>query len=248
MRKSRYVLTGVFLLVFQNFFAANSDEWKSGSGNIFLQNWTVNLSFGCTSYFGDLSQYDQYALQKLMLESKPAAGLKVTKYFHPVFGLSGQLIYGGFKSDYRPQHAFETRLLEYSLLASLDVWKLIFSKRSFHYGLEAYLGAGQFMFQSTAYMNVDGVQEAAPFKNGTPEFVYFFGGSLYYNLNHQFRITTDLAIRQAQNDNVDKYISGDDFDYYSWFSIGVTYLINTRVSVKRYRARNRVNDHLPVWR
>jgi hypothetical protein len=248
MRKSRYVLTGVFLLIIQCFYASNPGEWKGGSGNIFLQNWTLNLNFGCTSYFGDLSQYDQYALQKLMFESKPAAGLKLTKYILPVFGITGQLIYGGLKSDYRPEYAFETSLLEYSLLASLDLWKLIFSKRSYPYGLEAYVGAGQFMFQSTVFMNVDGIQKPAPFKNGTPEFVYFFGGSLYYNLTHQFRITTDLAIRQAQNDNVDKYIAGDDFDYYSWFSVGITYLINTRVSVKRYRARNRVNDQLPVWR
>ena len=94
----------------------------------------------------------------------------------------------------------------------------------------------------------DQPKSTEPILNGTPEFVYFFGGTFSYKLNERFKATADLSIRQAQNDNIDKYIASKDYDYYSWFAVGITWMINSTFSVKRYKAMNGVNKHGTRWR
>ena len=34
-------------------------------------------------------------------------------------------------------------------------------------------------------------------------------------------------MRQCRNDRLDDYVKNDDFDYYSYLSIGISYYINT---------------------
>lgn len=248
LRRSRHLLAGVFLLLCLDTHAGGPDEWKGSRGKIMLQNWSVNLNIGLTSYYGDLSQYDVFFPKKMLFESLPAFGFKLTKYLHPLFGISGQVIYGGFRSDYLPEHPFKTRLLEYNFQLNTDIMVLAFPGKLMDYGLEIYAGMGQFLFHTTVVSSNGDQQEPAFFANSTPEFVYFCGGELYYKINQRFRMTADLAIRQAQNDNIDKYIAGSDFDYYSWFSVGLSWSINSTFSVKRYKARIRVNEGLPVYR
>ena len=172
----------VFFYVFHKVLQFTPDEWCGPRERVLFQNWTVNSSIGFTSYFGDLSQYDLSPINKLSFESKPAYGIKLTKYIRNVFGISGQLIYGGFKSDYKPQHTFETRLLEYSLQAGLDIINLIFPRNSLKFGLEAYVGTGQFLFQTSLRTVNDGLQSSNTISTGVPEFIYFFGGELYYTI------------------------------------------------------------------
>lgn len=248
MKRSRYLLVGILFTLSQTSYGSNPDEWRGPKGRILLDNWSVNLSFGLTSYFGDLSQYDLSLKNKLLFESKPAFGIKLTKYIKNIFGISGQLFYGGFKSDYRPDHSFETRLLEYNLQASLDVISLIFPRTTLNYGLEVYVGTGQFMFQTSKIVNSDSQKTPGTISTGVPEFVYFFGSGLYYKLTDRIRITADLSIRQAQNDNIDKYLAHGDFDYYSYLSIGVTYSISRVLSLINDEPNSKLNKESPVWR
>lgn len=248
IRNTRFVLTGVILTLVLEAYAYTPDEWRGAKGRFILQNWSLSLNVGFTSYYGDLSQYDGNFPLKLVFESKPAVGLKLTKYLIPVLGVSGQVIYGGFHSDFLEGHSFETRLVEYNFMAVLDVTRLVFPGKLRDYGLEVSAGMGQFLFQTSLTANDDGQHSVVSLKNGTPEFVYFFGGEFYYKINRRFRLTANLSIRQAQNDNIDKYVASNDYDYYSWFSFGITWSINSTFSVKRYRAMNRVNKHPPFWR
>lgn len=248
MKKSRLLVFCIFLIPVQNTYSSNPDEWCGPKERIFLQDWSVNLHIGFTSYFGDLSQYDLSVINKLRYESKPAYGIKLTKYIRNVFGISGQLIYGGFKSDYKPEHTFETRLLEYSLQACLDVMQLIFPKYNLNYGLEVYVGTGQFMFQTSRFMTNDGLQNPNTVSTGVPEFIYFFGGELYFKVSDRIRITADLSIRQAQNDNIDKYLANGDFDYYSLLSFGVTYSLGKLFIPNKDESNFKLNKNSPVWR
>jgi len=248
MKKSRILLIGISVIFIQNSYCSNPDEWSGPKEKVLLKNWSVNLHVGFTSYFGDLSQFDLSAINKLRFESKPSYGFKLTKYFRNIFGISGQLIYGGFKSDYKPEHKFKTRLLEYSLQACLDIMKLIFPKYNLNYGLEAYVGTGQFMFQTSRFIINDDLQTCQPVSTGVPEFVYFFGGELYYKIAKRLRITADLSIRQAQNDNIDKYLKNGDFDYYSLLSFGISYSLGKLVSSCRDESNIKLNKVSPVWR
>lgn len=224
-----------------------ADEWSGPKEHALLGNWSVNLNVGFTSYFGDLSQYDLNIPNKLLFESKPSYGIKLTKSIKN-FRISGQVICGGFKSDYRPEQSFETHLVEYSFQAGLEVLCLIMPRRSLDYGLEVYVGAGQFMFRTTQFMPYDGLQYPENVGTGIPEFVYFFGSGVYYNVSDRIRITTDLSIRQAQNDNIDKFLSNGDFDYYSLLSFGITFSIGKIYSPVRDEPKQNINKEVPVWR
>jgi hypothetical protein len=69
-----------------------------------------------------------------------------------------------------------------------------------------------------------------------PEFVFFFGGEMYYNVNSNFGITVDLSLRQCRNDRLDDFVKNDDFDYYSYLSIGINYYLKT---LKRIPLKNK---------
>lgn len=247
MKKSRYFIVGVHLFFVLQCFSSSPDEWSGPKESILLSNWSVNLSLGLSSYYGDLSQYDRNFTSKLLRESKPAYGIKLTKHIRSL-SVSGQVIYGGFKSAYRPEHSFETRLLEYSVQAGLELISLFIPSHSKKYGLEVFAGTGQFIFTTSISIYNDGLQLKDKTSTGTPEFVYFIGGGAYMNIAEGFRLTTELSIRQVQNDNIDKFLKNGDFDYYSLLNIGITYVfgnVHTRV---RDEARQKINKGRPTWR
>jgi hypothetical protein len=248
MKKSRFIFVGILFFSFHNTNRSQSDEWSGPRERVLLSNWSVNVNVGFTSYFGDLSQYDLQMTRKLIHESKPAFGLKLTKHIREKFLISGQVLLGGFKSNYKPENTFETDLVEYSLQAGLDIINLIFPRRNIDFGLEVYVGTGQFIFRTNVLSSLDGIQSPKTTSTGVPEFVYFFGGGLYHQISERFRFTVDLTIRQAQNDNIDKYLAHADFDYYSLLNIGVTFAIGRMVSFAKYESNHQVNRAKPVWR
>ena len=76
MKKSRLLILGILLFNTHQLFCSPPDEWSGRKESILLNNWSVNLNVGFTSYFGDLRQYDVNAINKLMCESKTAYGIK----------------------------------------------------------------------------------------------------------------------------------------------------------------------------
>lgn len=247
MKRSKYLIVGVLLFSVQQSHSSNPDEWSGPKESILLSNWSVNLNIGFTSYFGDLSQYDLQATSKLLFESKPAYGLKLSKQIK-VFRISGQVIYGGFRSNYKTEHSFETRLIEYSLQAGLNMLPILFPRKQKKYGLEVYVGVGQFIFNTSVDSYFDGQQITDAYSTGVPEFVYFFGSEFYVNLSKQLKVTTNLSIRQVQNDNIDKYIKNGDFDYYSLLNVGISYSFNKLFKPVKDDPRQGVNSGKPLWR
>jgi hypothetical protein len=247
MKSSTYLIIGVLFISVQESYSQNPDEWSGPKNKALLSNWSINLNIGFTSYYGDLSQYDMNFTNKLLFESKPAYGFKLTKQIKSV-GVSGQVIYGGFKSDYKPEYTFETRIVEYSAQAGLNVASLVYPRKTLKYGMEFYVGLGQFIFNTSVDGLQDGQQIPDAYSTGVPEFVYFFGTELSVKLNDQISFTTNLSIRQAQNDNIDKYVAHDDFDYYSLLNIGITYSFGRLYKPVKDEPRQGINKQEPVWR
>ncbi|MCF8368808.1 MAG: hypothetical protein K9G76_07170 [Bacteroidales bacterium] len=247
MKKSRYLIIGILLCSIQPTYSSEPDEWAGPQERVFFSNWSININIGATSYFGDLSQYDLNPIKKLGYESKLAYGFNITKRIK-YFEVAGQVIYGGLKSKYRPEQSFETRIVEYSLQAGLDITKVLFPHNTGKYGLDVYVGSGQFMFKTTAYNVFDGLQIPVETGTGVPEFVYFFGCRLNVKVSEKIKITSDLSIRQAQNDNIDRYIANGDFDYYSFLNIGVSYSFGQIFKPIKDESKQKVNKRVPVWR
>ena len=128
MKNLMYSIVGVILLITLQTNGSNPDEWSGPRESILLSHWSVNLNIGCTSYFGDLSQYDLKPMKKLFNESKLAYGLKLSRQIR-FFKVSGQVIYGGFKSNYKPEYSFKTSMLEYSIQTGINILPFIFKQR-----------------------------------------------------------------------------------------------------------------------
>ncbi|MEZ5082947.1 MAG: hypothetical protein R2750_05810 [Bacteroidales bacterium] len=192
----------------------------------FWDDWSINGNVGLTSFFGDLSIYDDEIIQKLSQESGPSVSAILTKYLkNKKYGISGQLLYGGFKAESSNHTAFEASLIEYNFSLRFNLINIIFVDNYSPVGLEAYGGIGQFLFNVQKWTPVEGGTQESEINTGTPEFVYYFGMGLYYNINEKIGITTDISLRQAQNDKLDDLNKNDNFDYYTHISVGVTYYI-----------------------
>jgi len=213
-----------------------SQDWGGIKPAGFWDHWSVNANAGLTSYFGDLSYHDSDVYGKLNFESGPAFGIMVTKHFNKLFGLSGELIYGNIEGGNDKSISFKTHLLEYNVQARLDFIKLFSLRRIPKFGLEGHVGLGQFFFQSTTYEISEGKVKTSIQDTGVPEFVYFFGAGAHYHLGQSFAITAELSLHKAHNDRLDNLVKNNNFDYYNYTSIGLTYYID---SFKRTPLKNK---------
>lgn len=212
----------------------------------FWDNWAINLNGGLTSFYGDLSTFDSEIMDKLMKESGPAFGGILTKYIlGNKIGFSGQLLYGNLQgANTNNSLSFEATFIEYNFHARFNLVNLISKRDRPKFGFELYGGAGQFVFKATKYNNE--LSQVGIEDTGTPEFVYFFGAGVSYRVIDKLGITVDMAMRQAQNDKLDDLAKNDNFDYYSYINIGVTYHIesiiksNSRGGRSSYRAPGRL--------
>ncbi len=204
-----------------------SQDWGGLKANGFRDHWSVNVNAGMTSYFGDLSYHDSDISRKLTYESGPAFGLMVTKHFSKLFGVSGELIYGNLQGGNNKNISFKTNLLEYNIQAKMDFLHLIFPQRQLQFGIEAHAGFGQFLFKSTTYELKGESSTSYIHETGVPEFVYFYGAGIHYHIGENFALTAEMSLHHAQNDKLDNLVKNNDFDYYSYLSIGFTYYINS---------------------
>jgi hypothetical protein len=218
--------------------ALYSQDWGGLKPNGFWDHWSVNANAGFTSYYGDLSYHDSEVSGKLNNESGPAYGLMITKHFNKLFGISGELIYGNIKGGNNKNISFKTQLAEYNIQARLDFIRLMFPNRSPKFGIEGHAGIGQFLFKSTKY-ELKGENETTNIhETGVPEFVYFYGAGMHYHVGHSFALIMEMSLHHAQNDKLDNLVKNNDFDYYSYLSIGVTYYIDSfKTSPLKNKAR-----------
>lgn len=215
---------------------AFSQYWGNRHKNKLLRDYTINANFGITSFFGDLSIYDDDFVKKLSRESGPGYGLIAAKYFMDYkFAVAGQILFGQFEGENSNSH-FEASIFEYNIHGRADIKNIFWpaKKRGWSVpdckvkpGAIVYAGVGQFLFDSKRTFTDPNEPELPREKTGVPEFVYFFGGQAYVEIACTYRFTFDLALRQARQDKLDVKWDNINFDYYSYLSIGITYKIKS---------------------
>jgi hypothetical protein len=202
----------------------------------------VNVSGGITTYYGDLSKNNSL-FDKFMNESRVAFSGKLTKHIRHTFGISGQLLYGGFKNSYDPTTSFSTSLFEYNIQGHVELINLFRKSNSSRLGLLVYGGIGQFFFSVNQNQIINDTEVENVYNSGVPEVVFIGGGELHYHISDKMSVTSNISIRRANNDKLDNHVKGNSNDYYSYLSVGISYHINhlTEKEGKRNLVRNQQN-------
>ncbi len=223
--KNIIVTTMFLLLIFTSGF---SQSWGGDRGIRFSELWSVNINGGVTSYYGDLSIYDSDIPLKLSRESGPAFGVVISKSVSNTITFSGQFLIGKFLA--RKQNiSFETSFLEYNAKLNIDFVNMFSPWKPHKYGITGYLGVGNYLFNSTKKEYYEERVDVSTTKARVPEFVFIVGGGFFYKFVDDFSVSFNLGLRQSQNDKIDSYHHGTDYDYYSYTSIGLTYHIPVRI-------------------
>lgn len=196
--------------------------WDVNFGRSILSSWSLNINAGFTSYYGDISIYDSDLVNKFSEESGPAYSFIVSKKFNSIIRLSGQVLSGQLQGSNK-SYGFNTRLLEYNLHVRINVKNIIFPKKLKRFGLIGLVGVGQFLFKTDFYYYNDGTRTSEVHDTGVPEFVYFFGGGLQYQLSNKLCITSDLSLRHSQNDRLDNVDKSGNYDYYTYLGFGLEF-------------------------
>lgn len=226
-----------------------AQAWGGGkkSKSKILDDWSINVNAGLTSFFGDLSKFDTEIMEKLTQESGPAFSGILTKTLGQgrKFGLSGQLLYGGLKGENNSKVSFEATIIEYNFHGRVSLINLFSPNNRSKLGIELYGGIGQFIFKTTQYDERSSEVDINQKDTGTPEFLYFFGTGLSYKVIDMVGITLDVAMRQAQNDYLDDFVKNNNYDYYTYLSLGATYYIDSFKKSKGFRKPSAIQGRIP---
>ena len=197
-----------------------------------MKNWSININGGKTTFFGDVSLYDDEFSEKLRKESSWAYGFILSRQMSPVIGLSGQMIFGSLVGT-NSKSRFEADIMEYSFSMTFNLLNILIPKNDAHFFPYIKAGMGQFKYKSTLSYNDPNLDDRVV-DTDSPEFMYIFGAGAYYKTNHTFDINLEITSRLIYNDRLDGTKSNKDYDYYAYLSLGLTYKINNKPRDPRY--------------
>lgn len=218
------------------FNGVHAQEWGGEEDRSIWANWAFGVNGGITSYFGDLSIFDSEIIQKFSFESNTALSILFSKSLIPnKLSVTGQLLEGNLKAR-KNAVSFRSILFEYNLHLRLDVLGLWLNDKPHKFGIVGYGGMGQFFFATNKYLFTEGLTENESYKTGVPEFVFFFGGSVYYKVSPKVSISADLSLHQCRTDRLDNHVRRNNFDYFSFMNAGIAYQVK---SLKKPPLRNK---------
>ncbi|MBN1339681.1 MAG: hypothetical protein JXA03_10180 [Bacteroidales bacterium] len=224
-----------FLIVFLAipFFSA-AQYWGSKKKYKFSlwDGWAFNANFGKSSFYGDVSIYDDNFSEKLSKESDWAYGIAVRKEINPVISIGPQILFAKLKGE-NARAYFEGEIIEYNFNAAINVVNLLIPSNDARFYLLGVVGAGQFLFSSKKVVLDPGVEEEVKEDTGVPEFVYMFGAEGAFRLTENIDLMAGIVLRQARNDKIDVTTNKDDWDYYSYLMGGITYNLKTKATTTR---------------
>lgn len=206
-----------------------SQNWEGMRKTGFWERWAITANCGYTSYYGDLSLYDDEFKGKITHESGPAYGALISKYLNNIFGISGQVLVGNLKGS-KEEISFKTNLIEYNLQLRINFLNLINNKKNHRLGILGFAGVGQYLFTTTVEKELEGkVTTSVSTSSRVPELVVFAGGGVHYIIASNYSVSAGLSLRQSQNDKLDGVKKNNDYDYYTYLNVGLTYYIPTLV-------------------
>lgn len=232
-------LLGVWVVV----QSVEAQDWRIEPRLALKNKWDVNVNLGMNSFYGDISSYDDDMIGKLQYESGFAGGVIVTKRVSDIFGLSGQVVAGSL-SGRKNNIYIHSKILEYNLHLRMDLVPLFTGNSQTRLKLEVFGGVGNFIFDSSKEEFIEGESIVTERKSRVPEFLYLIGGGLGYNLSPKISISSEISVKQCQNDKIDLVDSGTDYDYYTYLNIGITYHFR---SLKQSPLRNKARIAHSNW-
>ncbi|NOX48799.1 MAG: hypothetical protein GXO89_17690 [Chlorobi bacterium] len=218
------LITVMVLFLFQSISFAQYDRQKYKWSNL-LKHWSIGTSIGQTSFYGDVSLYDNELSDKLSKEGSWSNGFKLARQLTPVIGLQGQLLLGKLKGKNSVSN-FEANIKQVSVNFTLNFVNLLLPGNDSRFFILAKIGLGEYVFDSRLMFN-DPNKADITINPKTPEFLFLLGPAIYYKISNSFDVNADLDVQWANNDKLDGTTNNNkDDDYYTFLSVGVTYKIN----------------------
>jgi opacity protein-like surface antigen len=227
----------IFLIVFvQNNVQGQYHKPPTAFKTIITKGWAMDVNFGRTSFFGEVSLYDEQFNEKLSKEGSWAYGFIVSKKITRVFALEGQLILGKLKGSNSSSH-FVADIMEYTGNLTANLVNLFIPDNSARFNPYVKVGLGQFKFSTELVFN-DANTANIRTESASPESLMIFGGGAFYSISNNFNIKLEMTGRRINNDQLDgSKNNSKDNDYYSYTSIGLSYKINNNPHDTRYYKR-----------
>jgi hypothetical protein len=202
---------------------------------ILVKDWSVNVNGGKTSFFGDISLYDDELSEKLSKEGSWGYSIILSRQITPVFGISGQLLFGTLKGK-STRSQFSADIMEYTINTTINIVNILIPDNDASFFVYGKFGLGQFQFKSRLVFD-DPEKEDRIVESDSPEALFLIGGGAYYKISHSFDVNAEMAARLVNSDRLDGTTNKKDKDYYSYLSVGITYKINNTPRDTRYYKR-----------
>jgi hypothetical protein len=205
-----------------------AQDQKSG----FWSGWSVNINGGANLFYGDTDNYRFYRCFKNNSEWRFAYGLMLQKEVAPWITIRGQLLNGDLSGTKRKDTIwFETKILETSLSAKIDLSTLVWGAKKRTVSVYAMGGIGFAHWETSQKCNATDVELNCNGKNNTGsglfgrtlEPVIPFGVGVDFRLNDHWDINVEGTLRPVRSDKLDANEGGFPFDFYSYNFVGVTY-------------------------
>ena len=234
----------IFLIVFvQKNVLAQFHKPPSVIKTVLTKGWAIDANVGRTSFFGEVSLYDEQFNEKMSKEGAWAYGFIASKKISHVFAIEGQLLLGQLKgSNSRSQ--FVAEITEYTFNLTANLVNLFIPDNQARFNPYIKVGLGQFQFSTKLVFNDADMADVLA-ESDSPESLFLFGGGAYYTISNSFDIKLEFTGRRMQNDQIDGSASNSkDNDYYSYTSIGLTYKIFNTPRDTRYYKRMGMKSRL----
>lgn len=201
-------------------------------------NWSVNLNFGTSLYYGDIDNYRFFRIFDNNNDWRFGGGFYVQKGMNSWLSLRGQFFYGEIAGTKRSGSiTFEGNVIETSVSAKADALKLFWPHLDKRWTVFATAGVGLVQWKNRLYEYPSNVPMEAN-ENYTPDereagVVFPFGLGFDYKLNEKWALNFEGTVRMVGSDNLDGKEGGVAFDFYSYNFLGVTYSFNKKKPAKK---------------
>jgi hypothetical protein len=233
IRGSNLLLIGL-ILILQN--KASGQYYKPPTTlSSLTKNWSISANCGRTSFYGDVSLYDYEFTEKIRKEGSWAWGVGISREFLDVFSIHGQYMKGELAGTNSRSH-FSSYISEFSANASINLLNLLIPDNQARFFPYIKVGMGQFTFQTRLIYN-DPDKADITTKSQSPEFILLYGGGACFVLSKAFDMQVEYMSRRMENDRIDGISNNNDYEYFSYLSVGLSYKINNRTRDVRYYKR-----------
>jgi len=226
----------LFISLISTCGTANAQSYR------FNENWLIGANGGATSFFGDLSVYDSKPIDKLSEESDLAYSIFIGKQVSPVFAIKLGYLSGNLKGRNEAfQMYFNNSFHEIYLTTDISFFRILFPYNNSPIDFYATGGIGSLESHAVKRQIIDNAiveeQELNFFNtesisNST---VIKAGIGFNYKMGDKWNAGTEVVVMLSGNDLLDAQMGNTGInDYYSYISVGLSYLINSNRKYHNY--------------